>query len=141
MRRKSFLELVWFKKIFILYIPKEFNMYLHAGNKKNIRNKNIIGIFDTDNCTVSMISRKFLSEAQKRSEMESAVEEIPKSFILFEHPNRDLKRKVKTRSKDDEVKERIRKKKKRPDTRVCFSQISSSALVGRIVDGWYGSYK
>ncbi len=109
-------------------------MYLHAGNKKNIRNKNIIGIFDTDNCTLSMISRKFLSEAQKRSEMESAVEEIPKSFILFEHQSKDLKRKVKS-------KERMIKKKKRPDTRICFSQISSSALVGRILDGGCGSYK
>ena len=117
------------------------DMFLHVGNNKNIRESSIIGIFDMDNATVSSISRKFLSNAQKKGDVESAVEEIPKSFILFEHPNKDLKRKVKTRSKDDEVKERIRKKKKRPDTRVCFSQISSSALVGRIVDGCYGSYK
>ena len=57
-------------------------MYLHAGNHKNIRSKNIIGIFDTDNATLSTTSRAYLSAAERRGEVEAAVEEIPKSFIL-----------------------------------------------------------
>jgi hypothetical protein len=42
-------------------------MYLHVGNNKNIREKSIIGIFDTDTSTVSTITRKFLSGAEKRA--------------------------------------------------------------------------
>ena len=79
-------------------------MYLHVGNNKNIRTKDIIGIFDMDNATVSMITRKFLSDSQKRGEVESAVDEIPKSFILYKEKGKYM---------------------------ICFSQISTSALIGR----------
>ena len=58
-------------------------MYLHVGNHKNIRERNIIGIFDTDKSTVSPITRKFLSDAQKRGAVISAKDEIPKSFVLY----------------------------------------------------------
>ena len=47
-------------------------MFLHVGNNKNIREKDIIGIFDMDNATISMITRKFLSESQKKNIIESA---------------------------------------------------------------------
>ena len=79
-------------------------MYLHVGNKRSIRLSTIIGIFDTDNATLSMTSRSFLSNAQKKGIVDAASEEIPKSFILYRENNTD---------------------------RVCFSQLSSSALVGR----------
>ena len=79
-------------------------MYLHVGNKRSIRLSTIIGIFDTDNATLSMTSRAFLSNAQKKGIVDAASEEIPKSFILYRENNTD---------------------------RVCFSQLSSSALVGR----------
>ena len=58
-------------------------MYLHAGNNKNIREKDILGIFDMDNCTVSSVTRKFLSDAERASLVVSAKDEIPKSFILY----------------------------------------------------------
>lgn len=80
-------------------------MYLHVGNNKNIREKNIVGIFDADSATISMVTRKFLSDADKRGAVEAANEELPKSFILY-------------REESD-------------DYRICFSQISSSALLGR----------
>ena len=82
-------------------------MYLHAGNNKNIREKNIIGIFDIENSTVSEITKKYLSDAEKRGEVESASgEELPKSFIVYFDKNQEYK--------------------------VCFSQLSTSALDGRI---------
>ena len=82
-------------------------MYLHAGNNKNIREKNIIGIFDIENSTVSEVTKKYLSDAEKRGEVESAAgDELPKSFIVYF-------------DKDQEYK-------------VCFSQLSTSALDGRI---------
>ena len=79
-------------------------MYLHVGNNKNIRESRIIGIFDMDNATVSSVTRKFLSGAQKKGLVESAGYEIPKSFILY--------------SDGDSAK-------------VCFSQLASSSLIGR----------
>ena len=79
-------------------------MYLHVGNNKNLRESSIIGIFDTDNATMSSITRKFLSNAEKSGKVESAVEEIPKSFVLYRDGD---------------------------DVKICFSQLSSAALLGR----------
>lgn len=79
-------------------------MYLHAGNNKIIREKDIIGIFDMDNSTVSHITRKYLSDAEKQSRVISAKDEIPKSFILY---------------------------REKGIYKICFSQISTSALMGR----------
>ncbi len=80
-------------------------MFLHVGNHKNIRLKNVIGIFDMDNATLSSITRKYLSQKQREGLVESAILEIPKSFVLY-------------REKDE--------------YKICFSQLSSSALRGRI---------
>ena len=79
-------------------------MYLHAGNNKNIREKDIIGIFDMDNSTVSHITRKYLADAQREERVISAKDEIPKSFILYKENGKYM---------------------------ICFSQISTSALLGR----------
>ena len=81
-------------------------MYLHIGSSRNIREKKIIGIFDADSATVSTVTRKYLSEAEKNGAVESANEELPKSFVLY------LDRKGKQK--------------------ICFSQLSSSALSGRL---------
>ena len=79
-------------------------MYLHVGNNKIIRERDIIGIFDTDMSTLSPVTRKFLADAQKKNAVVSAKNEIPKSFVLY-YENGEIK--------------------------ICFSQISSTALVGR----------
>ena len=79
-------------------------MYLHVGNNKNIREKDIIGIFDMDMCTVSSITKKFLTDAQRNDLVVSAKDEIPKSFILYKEKEKYM---------------------------ICFSQISTSALLGR----------
>lgn len=79
-------------------------MFLHVGNNKNIRKRDIIGIFDADTATVSVTTRRFLSGAEKRGEVQAANEEIPKSFLLYG---------------------------KKGKCGVCFSQISTAALLGR----------
>ncbi len=76
-------------------------MFLHVGNKKNIRLREIIGIFDMDTATVSPHTRDFLRSCDRAGFTENAVDELPKSFILTE---------------TDEV---------------IFSQISTSSLLGR----------
>lgn len=87
-------------------------MYLHVGNNRNIREKNIIGIFDTDNATLSKETRKYLVEAEKEGFLESASEEIPKSFIIYS----DYESGFAERGK----------------FKICFSQLSSVALIGRM---------
>ncbi|MBQ9783703.1 MAG: DUF370 domain-containing protein [Clostridia bacterium] len=82
-------------------------MFLHVGNNKNIRVRDVIGIFDMDNATLSAVTRKFLSTRQKQLMVEIAAVELPKSFILFEENGL---------------------------YKICFSPISSAALKGRIHD-------
>lgn len=82
-------------------------MYLHIGNQINIREQDIVGIFDADRTTTSWITRKYLSEAQRRDLVSAAGEEIPKSFVLY----RD---------------------KKSGKYKIYFSQLSTSALFGRM---------
>lgn len=81
-------------------------MYLHVGNNQSVRTKRIIGIFDADTATVSAITKKYLSDADKHQTVSFASEEIPKSFVLY-------------RGEDG-------------NHQICFSQLSSAALLGRI---------
>ena len=80
-------------------------MFLHVGNNTNIRLCNVVGIFDMDNATLSAITRKYLSGMEKEGLVESAVEEIPKSFVLSYEMG---------------------------EFKICFSQLSSAALKGRM---------
>ena len=91
-------------------------MFLHAGNNKNLRLKNIIGIFDMDTATVSPVTKKFLNTAQKRGEVSIAGDELPKSFVIIAE-----KRRLKPGMKEKEPAE----------TGVVLSQFSPSTLVGR----------
>lgn len=81
-------------------------IYLNVGAGKSIREKDIIGIFDMDTSTVSAITRKFLSDAERARLTESPSYEIPKSFILYRAEN--------------------------GETKACFSQFSSASLLGRV---------
>ena len=79
-------------------------MFLHIGNGVSVRQKDIIGIFDLDTATVSAVTRKYLSAAEKKGLVESASDEVPKSFVLYRENGRFA---------------------------ICFSQLSTSALLGR----------
>ena len=50
-------------------------MYLHAGNNKLIRSKDIVGIFDMDNTTVGADTRDFLKRAEKEGHLELSKED------------------------------------------------------------------
>ena len=79
-------------------------MYLHAGNNKMIRKKDIVAIFDADNSTLSYITRKYLTDAEREQRLVAAKDEIPKSFILYRENGKYM---------------------------ICFSQISTQRLLGR----------
>ena len=56
-------------------------MYLNIGNDMSVRDKNIIGIFDLDNTTVTARGREFLERAEKEGQV-VPWDDLPKSFIL-----------------------------------------------------------
>ncbi len=57
-------------------------MYLHIGEGKVLRDKNIVGIFDLDFATVSVNTRNFLNKAQREKRVIALGYNLPKSFIV-----------------------------------------------------------
>ena len=57
-------------------------MYLHIGNKESIKKKDIIGLFDLDTATVSKITKKYISEKQKKGKIEYTDFDLPRTFIV-----------------------------------------------------------
>ena len=81
-------------------------MFLHVGNNKNILIERVVAIFDMDNATLSAVTRKFLSQNERAGlSKNAALDELPKSFILYKSGSK---------------------------TKVLFSTLSVSALMGRI---------
>ena len=66
-------------------------MYLFLGNKTVIDTKDLIGVFDMDTASVSKKTRNYLSDAQKKEEVESVVLDLPKSFIVVKEKNYNQK--------------------------------------------------
>ena len=57
-------------------------MYLHVGNGKSVKKKNVVGIFDLDTATVSKISRDFVNKKEKEGKLEYDYADLPRSFVL-----------------------------------------------------------
>lgn len=57
-------------------------MYLHLGQDTVVRTKDILGVFDLDNTTVSKHSREYLTRAQRENRVINVSMELPKSFIV-----------------------------------------------------------
>ena len=57
-------------------------MFLHLGNNFIVNTKEIIGIFDIENTSVSKITKDFLNELSKKKRVISCTYEMPKSFIV-----------------------------------------------------------
>jgi len=58
-------------------------MYAHLGNSYIVKAENIIGIFDIDNCTVSIKTREYLEKMEKANKLFNISTDIPRSFIVF----------------------------------------------------------
>lgn len=58
-------------------------MYLGLGQDVNVTDKEILGIFDLDNTTVSRATREYINSAVKKDECVTvSMEELPKSFVI-----------------------------------------------------------
>lgn len=84
-------------------------MYLHLGEQKVVKKRDIVGIFDMDTSTVMKSTRKFLELAEKNGFAETLSYELPKSFIVC-------------------------KKKKEREKKVYISQIAPATLQKRSED-------
>ena len=59
-------------------------MYLHIGNGKSVKKKDIIGIFDLDTSTVTKQGKSFINNMEKSGRVEYDDFDLPRSFVLFE---------------------------------------------------------
>lgn len=87
-------------------------MYLHLGQDTIVNERDIVGVFDLDNSTVSRHTRDFLSKAQKEGRVVNVSMDLPKSFVVCRRDGR---------------------------TTVYISQISTATLLRRassLVGGW-----
>ncbi len=60
--------------------------YLHIGQHVMVEDRRIIGVFDLDITSQSKITRGFLDQAEKEGVVLTAIEDIPKSFVVCDHP-------------------------------------------------------
>ena len=57
-------------------------MYVFLGQDKVICTRDIIGIFDLDNTTVSKITRKMLHDAEQKGDVITIAGDLPKSYTV-----------------------------------------------------------
>ncbi len=57
-------------------------MYLYLGQETVVPMRDVVGIFDMDNTTVSRNTRVFLNEAENQGQVVAVSNELPKSFVV-----------------------------------------------------------
>ena len=61
-------------------------MYLHIGQNEILPEKRIIGIFDMDKATYNRRAMEFLTRAEQEGVVLDISGDIPKSFVVCDHP-------------------------------------------------------
>ena len=61
-------------------------MFLHLGQNEIVPSRRVIGIFDLDKCSYSKRTREHLSAAAKEGVVLDISGDIPKSFVVCDHP-------------------------------------------------------
>ena len=57
-------------------------MYLHLGQETVVRLREVVGIFDMENATISKYTLQFLADAEKGGRVCNVTMELPKSFVV-----------------------------------------------------------
>ncbi|MDO5560371.1 MAG: DUF370 domain-containing protein [Oscillospiraceae bacterium] len=57
-------------------------MYIHLGNEISISDREIIGIFDIENTSISKDTRNYLKQATDDHRVVNVSLEMPKSFVV-----------------------------------------------------------
>ncbi|MBQ8170886.1 MAG: DUF370 domain-containing protein [Oscillospiraceae bacterium] len=58
------------------------DMFLFLGGEVTVKEKDIIGIFDIEECSVSRITADYLNSCQKKGQVVYVSQDMPKSFIV-----------------------------------------------------------
>lgn len=67
-------------------------MYLHIGNGKSVKKKDIIGIFDLDTSTITKTGKDFINGYERTGKVEYDDDDLPRSFVLVnENENYKIK--------------------------------------------------
>ena len=61
-------------------------MYLHIGQNELLPERRIIGIFDLDKASYGRRAMEFLTRAEKEGIVLDISGDIPKSFVVCDHP-------------------------------------------------------
>lgn len=61
-------------------------MYLHLGQNEVVQDRRVIGVFDLDKCSYEKRTREFLGAAEKEGVVLNLSPDIPRSFVLCDHP-------------------------------------------------------
>lgn len=61
-------------------------MYLHIGRNQMLAERRIIGIFDLEITSQSKTTRAFLDRAQQEGTVLEVCDDLPKSFLVCDHP-------------------------------------------------------
>ena len=65
-------------------------MYIHLGNEISVKKKNIVGIFDIENTTISKNTGHLLENATKEGRVVNVSYEMPISFIVSMENGREI---------------------------------------------------
>lgn len=57
-------------------------MYLHLGQDTVIPMKEVVGIFDLENTSISKITKEYLASAEQSGKVVNVSYELPKSFVI-----------------------------------------------------------
>lgn len=57
-------------------------MYLHIGQEYSVKTRDIVGVFDLENTTVSANTRAFLTAAEKHGQVVNTAPDLPKTFVV-----------------------------------------------------------
>ena len=62
-------------------------MYLHIGQETVVPMREIVGIFDMENTTISKSTRSFLNDAERNGRVITVGDDLPKSFVVCQTAN------------------------------------------------------
>ncbi|MGN0688399.1 MAG: extracellular matrix regulator RemB [Oscillospiraceae bacterium] len=57
-------------------------MFLFLGGEVTVNEKDVIGIFDIEECSVSRITADYLNSCQKKKKIVYVSQDMPKSFVV-----------------------------------------------------------
>lgn len=60
-------------------------MYLHLGQDTVVRFRDIVGIFDIENASISKFTKEFLRTSEQGLQVVNVSYELPKSFIVCQN--------------------------------------------------------